>query len=703
MSDLTATGDFFMRDKNGFETDAFKASWRFIRYDDYEIFEADEAFWDKTAKEIAEAGFTHVMTFSNTHFCWSFYAHWPMLTEVLRKLVAACHKYGLYVVEHHSANLIYVPEVIGAENKSVGWKSPSVRYWKNLKQEVSPDAVCQGVRLGSMFQVDGRTGHPHETFYRAHIMCHNNPDYMRIYKEYLASLYQTGIDGIMTDDVQFLAEGFASCACPHCRSRFFSSTGLNLPECGAPWERFIANESDPLFIKWKKFRYESIIAFHKEIKQQYECLGYKMMRPNFAATCVSWRSPWGGVFDELPALDWAFIEHCCGVIRYSWPEYIVESIHCNMIARQRNIPAMSLYYPKNTAAQRLCWALSLYANHRYFGDPKKTELYLDQARFHKFEEKHFQALFKMIPNTITAIWDSAEGRELDPEYNSKTRGVICGWGQAMTRFNLPWTMTSSAKPEEYDDFKLIIVPGTTFMRDSEINALARFAENGGTLIWLTGAGSWNRDTIARRSNGQLAQLLNISAIPEKGQIETGTGKIVFVQPEEYNLHYLKRCSVKNSSDRDAFDCAEPTRWRLLTAQELEACRKLVGFIASFLPDGKGVESADSIPDLLISSAYSNTDEIMTVKLCNAAMTLSQPEMPGFGESDPIPFPSFHGNMTVKVRKPEKFHPLLFSSAKAYTLEMEDNCADVKIYDGGSYISLEIPMDKLHEFMLVEVK
>ena len=702
MRDLIATGDFFMR-KNGFETDAFKASWRFIRYDDYEIFEADEAFWDKTAKEIAEAGFTHVMTFSNTHFRWSFYAHWPMLTGVLRKLVAACHKYGLYVVEHHSANLIYVPEVIGAENKSVGWKSPSISYWKTLKQEVDPDAVCHGVRLGSMFQVDGRIGRPHETFYHAHIMCHNNPDYMRIYKEYLASLYETGIDGIMTDDVQFLAEGFASCACPHCRSKFYAATGCELPESGEAWERFIANEKDELFIKWKKFRYESIVAFHQEIKKHYEELGYKMMRPNFAATCVSWRSPWGGIFDELPALDWAFIEHCCGVIRYSWPEYIVESIHCNMMDRQRNIPAMSLYYPKTRDTQRLCWALSLYANHRYFGDPENLELYEDQAMFHRFEEAHFEALFKMKPNVRTAVWDSPRGRELDPEYNTRSRGVLCGWGQAMTRFNLPWTMTSAAKTEEYDDFKLIIVPGTTFMHDKEIADLAAFAARGGILVWLKGAGSWNIDSITTRNDSELARLLDVPEIPDKGEVKTGNGRIIFVRQEDYPLHYLKRCSVKDNNDRDAFDCAEPTRWRLLTQEELVKCRELVDFIASLLPDGAGVECEMDVTDLLISTAYLENGNAMAVKICNAVLTQSQPEEPGFGALDPIPFPEFENNMILRVLKPEKYYESRFSDASAYTEQLGNQPITVDMRDCGRYLELEVPMSKLHEFMLIEIK
>ena len=445
------------------------------------------------------------------------------------------------------------------------------------------------------------------------------------------------------------------------------------------------------------------MAFHQEIKKHYEELGYKMMRPNFAATCVSWRSPWGGIFDELPALDWAFIEHCCGVIRYSWPEYIVESIHCNMMARQRNIPAMSLYYPKTRDTQRLCWALSLYANHRYFGDPKNLELYEDQAMFHRFEEAHFEALFKMKPNVRTAVWDSPRGRELDPEYNTRSRGVLCGWGQAMTRFNLPWTMTSAAKTEEYDDFKLIIVPGTTFMHDKEIADLAAFAARGGILVWLKGAGSWNIDSITTRNDSELARLLDVPEIPDKGEVKTGNGRIIFVRQEDYPLHYLKRCSVKDNNDRDAFDCAEPTRWRLLTQEELVKCRELVDFIASLLPDGAGVECEMDVTDLLISTAYLENGNAMAVKICNAVLTQSQPEEPGFGALDPIPFPEFENNMTLRVLKPEKYYESRFSDASAYTEQLGNQPITVDMRDCGRYLELEVPMSKLHEFMLIEIK
>ncbi len=671
--------------------DAFKASWRFIRYDGYEIFDADAEYWERTAKEIADAGFTHVMTFSNTHFRWSFYKHWPLLTDVLRKLTAACHKYGLKVVEHHSANLLYTPAAIADEIQVDANRLKDLKYWPQMQADAEPGNTVDGVDLYSMFQVDGRTGKPQVTLYDAYIMCHNNEDYLRIYQDYLATLYAVGIDGIMTDDVQFLADGYAACACPSCRAKFFKEYGEELPPDGEAWENFIADETSDLFIKWKKFRYESVGNFHKTIKAGYEKLGYQMLRPNFAATCVSWRSPWGGWFDELPALDWAFIEHCCGVIRYSWPEFLVESLHCNMMARQRNIPAMSLYYPDRADVQELCWALSLYIGHRYFGDPRSEVLYQGQAEFHKFEEAHFNSLFKMRSNCRIALLDSALGRELDADYNTATRRVLCSLSQAMLRNNLPFTMTNAEHAAEFKDFAVIIVPGVAFLRDADLKALGEFANNGGKLVWLSGSGSWNTDTLQRRSESAIAALLNIT-VPENFKA---------VKVDDLSGGYIKRCAVKDADDREPYDCAEPTKWRPLNNDELTQYRKMTSFIASLLPGGADIKAEVPHKDLLISSFYAEDAPKMSIRLCNACGTQDAPELPGFGQQDPIPFPQFSGNIKLQIRKPDLWQNVRFTTAIGSTLQQTSFA--VSIVDHGEYIMLECPLEHLHEFMLIEVE
>ena len=110
-----------------------------------------------------------------------------------------------------------------------------------------------------------------------------------------------------------------------------------------------------------------------------------------------------------------------------------------------------------------------------------------------------------------------------------------------------------------------------------------------------------------------------------------------------------------------------------------------------------------VTDLLISTAYLENGNAMAVKICNAVLTQSQPEEPGFGALDPIPFPEFENNMTLRVLKPEKYYESRFSDASAYTEQLGNQPITVDMRDCGRYLELEVPMSKLHEFMLIEIK
>ncbi|MDD4816519.1 MAG: hypothetical protein PHI85_00925 [Victivallaceae bacterium] len=662
--------------------DPFRASWRFFHCDEHEIFEADDAEFDADARRMAVAGFTHVMTFSNTHFRWTFRGEWPRITEMLRRFTAACHRHGLKVIEHHSANLLYTAAAFKNTGDIAASRLDRLNYWPDIEKDSDPDSMFNGIRLGSMFQIDGTTGKPQQTLYTSYAMCHNNPDYMRLYTEYLATLYAVGIDGIMTDDVQFLADGYAACACPSCRRKFRERYGMELPECGEPWKKFIADETSPLFISWKKFRYESILEFHETIMRHYGKLGFKMLRPNFAATCVSWRSPWGGIFDTLPALDWAFIEHCCGVIRYSWPEFVVESVHCNMMAKERRIPAMSLYYPERIDDQRLCWALSLYCHHRYLGDPAKAELFDDQAAFHLFENAHFDQLFKGRQIVRIAIFGEAAGREIDPYYNSRTRDVLCSLGQAMTMNNLPWTMTDGS---DAADFSVIVVP-SPLMSDEQIRTLAA---SGAVLLWDEFAGTWNLDPVAPRQPDELDRLL-------------GGAKIVRVPHEQLSGFYYKRCAVKNAADRDPVNCGEPGKWRLAVPEETAKWREMTGFVASFLDGGADIAVSGAPDGLLVSAFYDAQRPEMSLHICNASGTLVHPAAPGFGSVDTVEFPALP-DVVVSLRKPEAWRSRVFLLAVLYVEQRGGDGLVVPVRNNGDRIEVKIPAGLMQEFALVVVR
>ncbi len=659
-----------------FENNPYRAAWRFIRYDDYEIFEADDAHFDRQAREIAEAGFTHVMTFSNTHFRWSFRRDFDRLTGVLRRQAAACHRYGLRIVEHHSANLSWNYETPAQKRKALRHADPA--FWPHFEEDMSLDSTWRGVRFGDLLQVSGDTGRPFISFMNSYIMCHNNPEYRRLYFDYLDTLYDTGIDGIMTDDIQFVSAmhdagpdnvpyfDMDSCTCPACREKFRRLTGYELPPPGEPWREFMRDRYTPRFLAWKEFRYQSCLDFCREVVARYEQRGLKMLRPNYCATSVAWVSPWAFAFDELPALDWAFTEHCCGIIRYSWPEYLFESVHTNMVARQRRIPALALYYPERADAQRLGWGLSLWAGQRFFGDPARQELFAGQRHFHLFEEEHFDALFDLAEHAELAFYDSRPARELDPEYNETVRHRFNGWAQACIRNNVPWMMVSENHPEEFRRCRAIVVPGTRFLSGAAIAALAEYARNGGTLVWCDDAGSF--DPAAARNR--------VPELPD-GVIRVGKDELL--------CRYTKRCRVATPDSRDAFDCSEPTRWRELDGAELEAQRRVADFLASLLPGNDSPIRLEPFRrDLLVSGFYSVHKSLYTLRLVNLSGTQQGEAQGGYGAFDPVPFPPIDAPLRIRVRKPTEFAgPLtqgeLFSpDSGALRLEVKDSGAEFEV-------------------------
>ena len=86
-------------------SESVTARYGFIWYSDYEIFDYDDAKLDEIAKKHHDLGYTILITFSGTHFRWSFSPWWDKITDYLRRFAKACHKYGIRLVEHHSCHL----------------------------------------------------------------------------------------------------------------------------------------------------------------------------------------------------------------------------------------------------------------------------------------------------------------------------------------------------------------------------------------------------------------------------------------------------------------------------------------------------------------------------------------------------------------------------------------------------------------------
>ena len=61
-------------------------------YNQQQIHHWTQEDFDRKAAEFSSAGINIVMTFSSTHFRWSFYPWWKEINAAVAKIVKACHK-----------------------------------------------------------------------------------------------------------------------------------------------------------------------------------------------------------------------------------------------------------------------------------------------------------------------------------------------------------------------------------------------------------------------------------------------------------------------------------------------------------------------------------------------------------------------------------------------------------------------------------
>ena len=195
-------------------------------------------------------------------------------------------------------------------------------------------------------------------------MCFNNEDYVERYLKYLESLYAVGIDGIMTDDVQFFGndgmgwKAFNACTCVHCRNKFREKYGYEIPQ-PQDWDKFYWNFKDPVFEALKRVKDESTLEFVYKVKKHYEDLGLNQFRPNYVSSILPTNKTAYPFEKCADVWDCVFQENCTSsVIKESYLSFALEAIHRYNLGRLNKIPSMSMFYPVSADALYFAWALA---------------------------------------------------------------------------------------------------------------------------------------------------------------------------------------------------------------------------------------------------------------------------------------------------------------------------------------------------------
>ena len=442
--------------------------------------------FDNKAKEFADLGVNIVMTFSSTHFRWSFYPWWDKINETIAKDVAACHKYNIRVVEHHSSHLTHNPR------NHAEWKvfedilrtrQSNMELFPNLKEYIAcgDPEILPGVFLSNCRQIDGRTGDFARTVYSGYGHCFNNPNYRKVYFDYLENVYKTGVDGIMTDDVQYFGY-FNACACKYCQEKFKEQTGLTLPT-PAEWGNFHNDYQNKVFIEWLKFRISSTAQFQKDVNLHFESLGLKLLRPNYATTTFK-SNEFAYPFEEASNL-WScvFQENMfSSVIRTAFLSWHNIAEHRSSLALRNNISAMSMFYPSRFDDYYFSWSLAKAWNHLLMATPEGEDLNKVEEHFSNYDKYH-PVLENVNPIADVAFLECRSSLDFTKNILPNVVWPFNVWLQGGTLRNLKkHILFEDDSLEKFLQYKLIVLAGALMLSNKQLALLKEYCSLGGRLL-----------------------------------------------------------------------------------------------------------------------------------------------------------------------------------------------------------------------------
>ena len=688
--------------------DPWKTQFAFFWYNDEEIFSDTDQDLERKVEQLAASGVNHVITFSCTHFRWSFHDYWDLLNETLARVVRACHKHGVLVTEHHSSELSHC---IGSDDDLAYLKNilrvrkSKVESWPKMIVSAKGDPMLiDDIKRSELIQIDGETGGFRPNVYHGYSMCFNNPHYRRAYFSYLESVYETGVDGIMTDDVQWLGgtPWHNGCACGHCRKRFAEKTGYELPAKGEAWARMIGDYQNPVFLAWLDFRMRSVEAFHQAVKAHYNSLNLCLLRPNYCSSVLNGNGS-SYSLDTLPELDWVFQESCFStIIRYSWPQWAVEQGHRYALGRVRSIPPMTMFYPDRPDTTMFCWSLAMSWGAKYLATDEGVIGNETEDRLRLFEEKHQRLLENPRKIANFAFYDSKRNRELYGRYEESSGPWTKAWFQACMFGNIACDFLLSSELERIGDYDVIALPDIAVLSDAEVRAFRDFATNGGTVIWGGDSGSIDQDG-ASRSREELASLLGVDEIPEnpeRDEVVIAKGRVVFLKNESDQVAQLTGINLMRfNADVKEQRVAHES----LSAEHSQQFRKLAEFTESMIP-GHSRLSVPNLPEGVLATVFAAHDEsALVVHLVNTAGTLEVASREGVNHEDRIPF-SAHADqlVAIELRLPRAWQSRELVGVFAY----DPNQPDRQILIGNHEVErvvVKFDLSMLKEYALIELR
>lgn len=232
---------------------SFWIDWRFLDWPNEDV----RDMIIRRCDEMAAANINMAVVFG-THFRWDYLPIMTRVHDMLAFTAEQLHQRDIKLFDHHSSVLTH--RIRKPEDRE------HIRKFNYHHLAFYPDAdfVSQmkynGSYLNDWRMIDVETGKPiFIDVYNCEQFCMNNPDFQAAYQTYIRRLLaDVPLDGLMSDDGIYYA-GWRACGCIHCRKKFATVYGHELPPTSD--SSFWFNRESQAFLDWIAFRYKTVADF----------------------------------------------------------------------------------------------------------------------------------------------------------------------------------------------------------------------------------------------------------------------------------------------------------------------------------------------------------------------------------------------------------------------------------------------------------
>ncbi|MDD5599196.1 MAG: beta-galactosidase trimerization domain-containing protein, partial [Victivallaceae bacterium] len=405
---------------------------------------------DRVAKEYYDDGVA-IVNYGGMLFRFNFLDRTDNLILNAQKVVRACHKYGIKVLEHLDLTI------------------PSYCGYPDMEKHLD------------WLQYDIITGRRYFWF------CFNNPDFQKFMLDYLEKYVKaTNVDAIMIDELNYA--GQHTCGCRYCRDKFHRDTGYSIPYDAQ--NQFWNDETDPAHLAFIRWRMKSVVDFKKKIYARLRRINPQMVFMTYSADFLNPFSYLRG------GCLW---EHAgsCNFIGYEvWERVAPFESYISILGSMKTRQAIGDYYHNptwiipygRTKSQRefaailaymsrcFIWGQTPFLDWGFEIDKRKLETMADVA---------------LLASIQTRNSSSSPLSQYYPVY---------GWMTVLLQNNIQFDviLDPGLNPETLKKYKILILASAQCLSSEQINAVRNFAEGGGTVIFTYNTGM--RDENARPLN-----------------------------------------------------------------------------------------------------------------------------------------------------------------------------------------------------------